>query len=404
MKYFAGSIATCCSFLVVCSSALLRAQQASGNDVGSAIAITLDQPLQLVGDRVTRPHVVYSISLPANQLFSMTITRLGPWNSMGFNPSLANAEVGDYAATGVLNCYIAVGGQYYLDFQFFNPGISLQAKSSVQEFHTVETSGRDISSAEAVVVGQEVFVIGDRVTNPHAVYSITLPANQLFSMTITRRGPWNSMGFDTVARVSLYAPGTQTVQINNPSLASAEVGDYVTTGVLNCYIAVAGQYYLDFQFFNSGISLSAVSSAQAFHIVQPSGRDISAAVPVDTGQQFFVIGDRVTKPHAVYSITLPANQLFSMTITRRGPWNSMGYDTVARVSLYAPGTQTVQINNPSLANAEVGDYAATGVLNCYIAVGGQYYLDFQFFNSGISLSADWNSPAAITAITADGTP
>ena len=268
----------------------------------------------------------------------------------------------------------------------------------VAQLIQAQPSGNDISSAIGISVGQSVPLTGDRVTRPHVVYSISLPAGQLFSLTVTRLGPWTSMGFDTVARVSLYAPGVQTVQIFNPSLASAEVGDYAGTGLLNSYMAVAGLYYLDVQFFTSGVSLQFTSSVQSFHTIQASGNDIASAVPLGIGQQLFVIGDRITKPHAVYSVTLPSNQ-FSMTISRRGPWVSMGYDTVARVSLYAPSTQTVQIFNPSLASAEVGDYATTAVLNYRVAVGGTYFLDFQFFNSGISMQADWISPAPPTAIT-----
>src|SRR5437879_6370488 len=101
---------------------------------------------------------------------------------------------------------------------------------------------------------------------------------------------------------------------------------------------------------------------------QSSGNDVSSAIPIAVGQTFELTGDRSTRPHAVYSVRLEANQLFTMKITRLPPWTNGGYDTVARLYLYAPGTQTVRVFNPGLAFAEVGDYATTGVLNYYVAL------------------------------------
>jgi hypothetical protein len=139
-----------------------------------------------------------------------------------------------------------------------------------------QPTGADVNSAIPISVGQPLQFIGDSDTRPHVVYAITLPANELFSMTFTRLEPWTSMGFDTVARVSLYAPGIQSVRVYNQYLTYAEVGDYVTSSVLNYYAAVTAQYYLDFEFFEPGISVQVVSSAQSFHVVQASGNDISA--------------------------------------------------------------------------------------------------------------------------------
>ena len=321
MKQFCRGFRRCCYLGLLCNGLPLFAQ--SGADVTSAISATVGQSLQVAGDRVTRPHVVYSISLSANQLVSVQFARLPPWTAQGYetvarlslyapgiqsiqvyNPYLASADVGDYASTSVLNYQVAVSGQYYLDFQFFNSGISVRADTTVPSVNPVQSSGNDVASATSVASSQTFQVVGDRITRPHAVYSVALSANQLFSAQVTRLGPWTAQGYDTVARLHLYAPGIQTVQVFNQDLSNAAVGDSSTTSILNYQVAVSATYYLDFEVFNPGISLRTVLNVPLVHSVQPSGNDVDSATGVLGGQSFEVIADNVTKPHAVYSISL----------------------------------------------------------------------------------------------------
>ena len=392
---------------VACALGPLRAQ--SGADVGSAISATVGQSLQVVGDRVTKPHVVYSISLSANQLFSAQFSRVPPWTNQGlevvarmtvyapgiqsvlvYNAPVASTDVGDFGGTSVLNYQVAVSGQYYLDFQFFSSGVTVRADTTVPSSTSVQGTGGDIGSASAVTSNQSLQVLGDRLTKPHVVYSVALSANQLFTVQLTRLGPWVSQGYETVMRLHLYAPGIQSVQVYNQDVSNASVGDYATTALLNYQVAVGGTYYLDFEFFNPGISVRAAMSIPLVQTVQPSGTDVGSATAIAGGQSFKVIADSVTRPHAVYSIALTANQLLSVQFTRLGPWVAQGYDTVARLYLYPPGTPSIRVYNAPLATAEVGDYSATSILNYRAAAAGQYYLDFQAFDPGILMRADVN--------------
>jgi hypothetical protein len=143
-----------------------------GNDISSAVAFPIGPPVQLTADRVTKPHVVYAVTLVADQLFSVQMTWVPPFVSGGLdvsarltlyagniqtvqinNPILAYMEVGSFLTTNVLNYRVAQAGTYYLDFFALAPSVSLSATASVKALTPSQPSGTDVSSGVPVSTG-----------------------------------------------------------------------------------------------------------------------------------------------------------------------------------------------------------------------------------------------------------